>query len=171
MIIEGIIQGLSTSFLRVRVTLEINKPLRHSISIQGKNGKEWLATVKYERLPAYCFFCGIIGHEQNRCKQCYEADQAHMNSHGCDPLSRCPQLPARLFGAKVKGSPPSTSLLERARLLELQDMNTGGAAATKATPTVTASDLCRRSEIVSANQQPKQVQSSNFSGSVQESMP
>ncbi|KAJ4965081.1 hypothetical protein NE237_016930 [Protea cynaroides] len=24
---------------------------------------------------------------ENRCKQCYEAEQPHMNSHGCDPLT------------------------------------------------------------------------------------
>ncbi|KAJ4958965.1 hypothetical protein NE237_026076 [Protea cynaroides] len=33
----------------------------------------------------------VAPHLVNRCKQRYESEQAHINSHGCDPLSRCPQ--------------------------------------------------------------------------------
>ncbi|KAJ4979507.1 hypothetical protein NE237_010287 [Protea cynaroides] len=82
MIIEGVSQSQRMSYLKARVTLEINKPLRHSISIQGKNGHEWVAIVKYD----------VIGHEQNRCKKCSEADQAHIISYGCEPLTRLMNL-------------------------------------------------------------------------------
>jgi hypothetical protein len=56
------------SFIRVRVLLEISKPIRRGISVQlGKAaGKTW-CELKYERLPLFCFHCGLIGHQWERC--------------------------------------------------------------------------------------------------------
>ncbi|KAJ4951134.1 hypothetical protein NE237_027966 [Protea cynaroides] len=157
-IIEGVIQGQRSSYLRVRVIVEINKPLRHSINIQRKNGQKWIAKVKYERVPSHCFFCGMIGHDQTRCKVCFEADQGHFASHGCDPLARCPDLPKRLYGVNIKGNPPSAKLLEGAKYLELQGENTEELTLLGSSSGENRRNLNRCQEGEQSRQSPVQVQ-------------
>lgn len=60
----------SGAFLRARVAIEINKPLKRGVLLRMSHGEEpkWFA-VQYERLPFYCFSCGIIGHSEIECEQ------------------------------------------------------------------------------------------------------
>ena len=54
-------------FMRVRVELEIDKPLRRWAYIASSDG-EWLwLTFKYERLPTVCFIYGKLGHDKKHC--------------------------------------------------------------------------------------------------------
>uniref|UniRef100_A0ACD5Z614 Uncharacterized protein n=1 Tax=Avena sativa TaxID=4498 RepID=A0ACD5Z614_AVESA len=54
--------------LRVRVSVNITKPLMRVVSAYSKKNKEYeIYEVKYERLPHYCFSCGIIGHSSLEC--------------------------------------------------------------------------------------------------------
>ncbi|KAJ4964238.1 hypothetical protein NE237_024177 [Protea cynaroides] len=139
--------------------MEISKPLRYSINIQRKNGQEWIAKVKYERLPAHCFFCGMIDYVQNRCKLCFDADQSHIVTHGCDPLAKCPNLPQRLFGIKIKGNPPSVKLLERAKYLDSQRKFTGQSTLTESSSSENKRNLNRQQEGEQLRLEPIQVQS------------
>ena len=50
-------------FMRVRVALPITKPLRRGGFIAGSDGERSWVTFKYERLPMFCHFCGILGHD------------------------------------------------------------------------------------------------------------
>lgn len=53
--------GTWKSFMRVRVILDITKPLRRKMKL--KKGGDWMwVDFKYERLPNFCFLCGVIGH-------------------------------------------------------------------------------------------------------------
>lgn len=50
-------------FVRVRVSLNINKPLQQVIWILTKHSKEEICIILlYERLPNFCYKCGKIGH-------------------------------------------------------------------------------------------------------------
>lgn len=50
-------------FLRVRVVLSLDKPIRRGGPVVNPEGdKVWIA-FKYERLCGLCFQCGKIGHE------------------------------------------------------------------------------------------------------------
>jgi hypothetical protein len=51
------------SFMRVRVEVDINKPLLWGVTVffQRRKAIEWFE-VQYEHLPHYCFSCGIVGH-------------------------------------------------------------------------------------------------------------
>jgi hypothetical protein len=63
------------SFMRVRVEVDVNKPLRRGVKVfsQRKNTTDWF-DVQYEQLPHYCFSCGVIGHSSLECKDPGERD-------------------------------------------------------------------------------------------------
>jgi hypothetical protein len=60
---EGRINPLK--YLRARVSLDINKPLVRFVPINLKERKKF--PVQYERLPDFCRFCGLIGHDVKEC--------------------------------------------------------------------------------------------------------
>lgn len=54
-------------FMRVRVDLPIDKPLWRGGNIVNLDGDKVWISFKYERLPNFCFHCGILGHDQKHC--------------------------------------------------------------------------------------------------------
>lgn len=61
--IDGVGWG---EFLRVRIQLDLTKPLSRGrfLNLQGKSV---CVDFQYERLPRYCFNCGIINHRKAGC--------------------------------------------------------------------------------------------------------
>ncbi|CAN6181980.1 unnamed protein product [Urochloa humidicola] len=58
-------------FLRIKVRLDIRKPLMRGVTVQVENEKgegqpKWCPLV-YEFLPDFCYTCGIIGHTDKVC--------------------------------------------------------------------------------------------------------
>lgn len=48
-------------YARLRVNLDVRKPLRRGIFIKyAKEERSWLS-FQYEKLPNFCFFCGKMG--------------------------------------------------------------------------------------------------------------
>lgn len=58
----------SGAFLHGRVAIEIDKPLRRGVLLLMSKQEEprWFEA-QYERLPYYCFACGILGHSEVEC--------------------------------------------------------------------------------------------------------
>ncbi|CAD6250169.1 unnamed protein product [Miscanthus lutarioriparius] len=56
------------AYLRAKVQINITKPLMRGVSIFStkRQVKEWYE-VRYEKLPNYCYSCGIIGHSSVEC--------------------------------------------------------------------------------------------------------
>ncbi|XP_048502861.1 uncharacterized protein LOC125498653 [Beta vulgaris subsp. vulgaris] len=54
-------------FCRVKVVLNIFKPLRRKQRIKRKDGQVTMIEYKYERLPHFCFRCGVLGHGDKDC--------------------------------------------------------------------------------------------------------
>ena len=54
-------------FLRVRVDLPIEKPLRREGYITNTDGDRVWVTFRYERLPTFCYACGKLGHDGKHC--------------------------------------------------------------------------------------------------------
>ncbi|KAE8786045.1 hypothetical protein D1007_40151 [Hordeum vulgare] len=55
-------------FLRARVTIDVNKPLRRWILIDSakRKSRDWY-DIQYEQVPNFCFSCGRLGHADLVC--------------------------------------------------------------------------------------------------------
>ncbi|XP_074284257.1 uncharacterized protein LOC141608811 [Silene latifolia] len=55
--------------MRIRVVVDIRKPLVDSLHLKLKGGKKWRIRVSYESLPLFCYICGRMGHGEKDCEQ------------------------------------------------------------------------------------------------------
>lgn len=67
--------------MRVRVRIDISRPLRRGVKIilNDALGGSWIP-VQYERLPNFCFYCGIIGHLVKDCGKVLSIDRSICSS-------------------------------------------------------------------------------------------
>ena len=54
-------------FMRIRVKLQINKPLWKGGYIKSMEDERVWVTFKYERLPTVCYVCRRMGHDDRHC--------------------------------------------------------------------------------------------------------
>ena len=59
-------------YRRVKLLIDVNKPLRRNQHIRNKCGDVVRIDFKYERLPFFCFHCGILGHSEKDCNHVSE---------------------------------------------------------------------------------------------------
>ncbi|KAL4298065.1 hypothetical protein GQ457_12G009930 [Hibiscus cannabinus] len=57
-----IIDGNMGEFMRVRVNIDVTKPLRRCVALGGCGTKPRLCPLQYEKLPNFCHGCGLLGH-------------------------------------------------------------------------------------------------------------
>lgn len=107
--------GLDRDYLRVKVEIDTTRPLLAGINYTRTNGTIGRAEVKYERLPDFCFGCGLIGHNERICRV-----PLVMNDNGDDgpmygPWIKGERPKKRGQNCKIIGSPPGphTSDLKR----------------------------------------------------------
>ena len=62
-------------FMRVHVALPISKPIRRGGYIAGSDGGKSWVSFKYERLPIFCHYCGILGHDLKHCAAHYAVEK------------------------------------------------------------------------------------------------
>ncbi|KAL0326477.1 UNVERIFIED_CONTAM: hypothetical protein Sangu_1725700 [Sesamum angustifolium] len=56
------------SSVRIRVSIDITKPLKRALKLRTVLGDEHLVTFTYERLPNFCYLCGCLGHLARQCE-------------------------------------------------------------------------------------------------------
>lgn len=63
-------EGLrGSTVLRARVEIDIRRPLSPGVRMEGKNGKNNWIEFKYEKLPNFCYFCGLVDHTIRDCRR------------------------------------------------------------------------------------------------------
>lgn len=68
-------KGVWREYMRIRVQMDITKPIRRRMKIR-KSGNEWSwITFKYENIPTFCFICGIIGHSDKFCSKLFDTPE------------------------------------------------------------------------------------------------
>lgn len=61
-------------FMRIRVSVSIDKSLRRYIKIKF-NGEDHLLRLKYEMLPNFCYECRRLWNEEKECNFVMEVNQ------------------------------------------------------------------------------------------------
>lgn len=67
-------------FLRVRVQVNVAEPLCRCLSITVEGSKQVWVTIRYERLPDFCYHCGLIGHVAAECSE-EEKEESYESGH------------------------------------------------------------------------------------------
>uniref|UniRef100_A0A803NGH4 CCHC-type domain-containing protein n=1 Tax=Cannabis sativa TaxID=3483 RepID=A0A803NGH4_CANSA len=65
-------QGVWRDYLRVRVRINVAEPLKRRMKFRSRKGESFYAYFKYERVPTFCFICGIMGHAEKFCDKIYD---------------------------------------------------------------------------------------------------
>ncbi|KAL0322092.1 UNVERIFIED_CONTAM: hypothetical protein Scaly_2505600 [Sesamum calycinum] len=56
------------SSVRIRVSIDVSKPLKRALKLRIVLGDENLVTFTYERLQNFCYLCGCLGHLSHQCE-------------------------------------------------------------------------------------------------------
>ncbi|XP_019167860.1 PREDICTED: uncharacterized protein LOC109163565 [Ipomoea nil] len=64
--------GSLRTYYRIRVSLDITKALKKQMKLKQGVGSWAIIDFRYERLPTFCFLCGLIGHGDRHCRLALE---------------------------------------------------------------------------------------------------
>ena len=53
--------------VRLRISVDITKPLQKLLEVETEDEGSIPIPILYERLPEFCFCCGLIGHHYKEC--------------------------------------------------------------------------------------------------------
>lgn len=56
-------------YMRLKIRLDVRKPLKRKKKIKRKNGTKFTVSCKYERLGEFCFICGLLSHTERFCRR------------------------------------------------------------------------------------------------------
>ncbi|KAG8367620.1 hypothetical protein BUALT_Bualt16G0091200 [Buddleja alternifolia] len=78
--------------MRIRARINISKPLRRVLILSNPDGDEFELVFTYEKLPNFCYLCGIIGHISDYYELRYD-------EHFVDPGKKTP------YGSWLRAAP------------------------------------------------------------------
>ncbi|MBA0634173.1 hypothetical protein Godav_025534, partial [Gossypium davidsonii] len=77
----GVIRSeISDTCCRLRISMDVRKPLRRGIFVSSINIKKIWVPFKYENLSIFCFGCGRMGHGLTDCTQIIPARKSKISS-------------------------------------------------------------------------------------------
>lgn len=84
-------------YIRVKIGIDITKPLKRGIYVMVGGEKLWLH-IKYESLPTFCFNCGHDGHTFKRCELVDHLDELDPLQLPFEPDIKASTLKKQQFG-------------------------------------------------------------------------
>ncbi|GAU41105.1 hypothetical protein TSUD_139740 [Trifolium subterraneum] len=63
--------NILSTYMRIRVLIDVRKPLMRWKKIKSKGGSHEVK-FKYERLGSLCYYCGLLGHIEDFCNQLFD---------------------------------------------------------------------------------------------------
>ncbi|KAJ1422489.1 Zinc finger, CCHC-type [Sesbania bispinosa] len=78
------------SFVKALVEIDLKKPLLPGVNAGSKNDGLFWVDFQYEKIPQFCYGCGIVGHDEDDCSE--------RNDRSNDEKSRGPWMRALNMG-------------------------------------------------------------------------
>lgn len=92
--------GTWRDYMRIRVSINLNNPLKRRMKIKMAGDAWFWVNFKYENVPSFCFICGIVGHTERFCSKLFEVPEEEITK----PYGSWMRAPLRnqvkLIGAK-----------------------------------------------------------------------
>ena len=64
--------GVWRDYLRVRVSINLNQPLKRKMKLK-RSAENWCSVqFQYEAVPMFYYICGLIGHNEKYCERIFE---------------------------------------------------------------------------------------------------
>lgn len=64
--------------MRMRVTVDVGRPLMRCKKIHKPDGDSFIVQFKYERLGSFFFVCGALGHTKSLCERLSSSNDKNM---------------------------------------------------------------------------------------------
>ena len=64
-------------FVRVRVRIDVSKPLSRGRRVVLDEGTETWVSFKYEKLSNFCYWCGMVTHDEKECEKWLARKESH----------------------------------------------------------------------------------------------
>ncbi|KAL0002584.1 hypothetical protein SO802_016365 [Lithocarpus litseifolius] len=99
-------------FMRIRVEIDVHKPLCCGRKVRFSQDREGWVTFRYERLPIFFHWCGVLSHDLKDCDLWLQSKgELRVENKGCGPWLRAdPPSLSRKKVVRVSGSGASMAL-------------------------------------------------------------
>uniref|UniRef100_A0A803Q8H0 CCHC-type domain-containing protein n=1 Tax=Cannabis sativa TaxID=3483 RepID=A0A803Q8H0_CANSA len=68
--------GVWREYFRVRVRINVTLPLKRRMKFRRRGNESYFyANFKYEKVPTFCFICGVLGHSEKFCPKLYDTPE------------------------------------------------------------------------------------------------
>ncbi|XP_030970080.1 uncharacterized protein LOC115990383 [Quercus lobata] len=100
-------------FMRIRVEVDVHKPLCHGRKVRFSPDREGWVTFRYERLSIFCHWCGVLNHDSKDCDLWLQSKgELRVENKGygvwlrADPISLLRKKVVRVSGSGTSMAPP-----------------------------------------------------------------
>ncbi|WCJ34873.1 nucleic acid binding zinc ion binding [Euphorbia peplus] len=82
--------GTYRTYMKIRVRMDVTRPLKRKMLLGVDEENMFWVNFKYERLPTFCFHCGLIGHADKFCERLLDHPDPEKAIRPYSPALRAP---------------------------------------------------------------------------------